>query len=107
MLVACGNGPREARRRLCNGWPQDLAGSGRQEHADRRPAADGARRLDAAAVSIDEMADDREAEPGPPFGARAARVHAIEPLEDARQMLRRDADAGVAHIHPHAIIRLA
>ena len=65
MLVTRGNGPRDARRRLCNGSPEACAGgSGRQQHADRRAAADGARRLDAAAVRVDEVPHDRQAEAG-------------------------------------------
>src|SRR6267378_4648807 len=42
------------------------------------------------------MLHDRQAEPGPAFLAGAAGVHAIESLENAGEVLGRDARAGVA-----------
>ena len=64
-------------------------------------------RPNAAAVRLDEVLHDRQAEPGPALGARAAGVHAIEALEDPRQVFRRDADAGVAHADRNAARRRA
>src|SRR6185295_19824534 len=79
---------------------------------ERRALAEPARDLDLAAVRLGDVLDDREAEPGPPLLAGAPLVDPIEALEDARQGLLRDPDAGVldldargplpaGHPHPH------
>ena len=62
------------------------------------------RRLDArtradeniSAMQAHDVLDDREAEPGSAQRPAAGLVHAVEPLEQVRQMLLRDADAEVA-----------
>src|SRR5687768_9481757 len=54
--------------------------------------------VDAPAVRLRHVFDDGEAEAGAALFARAAAVDAVEALEDPRQRLRRDADAGVAHL---------
>ena len=46
------------------------------------------------------MFHDREPQAGPSRGARPGVVHAIEALEDTRQVLRRDAAARVHHRDP-------
>ena len=52
-----------------------------------------------SAVPLDDRPDDREAESaaGRHSGAGARRVHLVEAIEDARQVLGRNARAGVAH----------
>src|SRR5208337_503575 len=52
--------------------------------------------LDGAAHLFDRMLDDGEAQAGAAHGARSRFVNAIEALEDARQVLGWDSDAGVA-----------
>ena len=51
-------------------------------------------------MRVDQMADDREPESRSSLIARAAGVHPIEPLEDARYVLGRDADPRIAHVQP-------
>ena len=50
-----------------------------------------------------DVLDDREAEPGSAQRPAAGLVHAVEPLEQVRQMLLRDADAEVADGHRHLV----
>src|SRR6266576_1035109 len=47
-------------------------------------------------MGLHQVLHDRQAEPGPAFLAGAAGVDAIESLENAREVLGRDARAGVA-----------
>src|SRR6185369_11986379 len=54
-------------------------------------------RLDPAAVQLDEAAHQRQAEPEAALRTDARALHLGEGLEDLRQHLRGDADAGVAH----------
>ena len=69
----------------------------RQLDANRRAAAlAGARRVDAAAVRLDEVPADREPQAEPAVRARERAVGLAEALEQVRQELRRDAFAGVA-----------
>src|SRR5262245_42653368 len=49
-----------------------------------------------AAVKLGEMADERQPDAEPALGARAAALALPEPVEDERQELPIDADAGVA-----------
>src|SRR5204863_3235740 len=52
----------------------------------------------AAAVGLGDRVDDRQAEADAVAAARAARVDAREPLEDARQLLLRDPAALVGDV---------
>src|SRR4051812_28934365 len=81
-----------------------------REHRVRRRQADRERRAvsnafaldpNAAAVHLDEMARQREADAEPAKLARHAGVRLPEALEDERQMLLRDADAGVGYADLH------
>src|SRR5687767_5306013 len=54
-----------------------------------------ARGVHSAAVSLDQVLDDGESEPGSAFATRASRVDTVEALEDAHEMLRPHAGAGV------------
>src|SRR5215218_9935715 len=78
--------------------------SRQEEHPDRGPLSGRTRRLDAATVRVDEMAHDRQTEPGASLRAGAAGVDTIEALEDARQVLRRDPDPGIRDVEPHAFV---
>ena len=68
---------------------------------DRRPVADDTLGAHRPAVRLDEMSNDRQAEAGAAFVARAAGVDAIEALEDAADVLDGNASPGVAHAHRH------
>ena len=54
------------------------------------------RRVDAAAVHLDQAADQGQADAEPPLGAVERAVGLGEQVEDAREQLRGDPDAGVA-----------
>ncbi len=56
-----------------------------------------ARRGDGSAVQANQLVDQRQADAGSLERAAALRLDAMEPLEQSRHLLRRDADAGVAH----------
>src|SRR6185503_11235380 len=75
----------------------------RAEHA-RKHAADAelARDLEPRLMELQHVLDDRESEAGAAGLARAARRDAIEPLGQARQVLRRNAVARVDHGKPSA-----
>ena len=65
-------------------------------HGERRALAE---RLSTATVppcSRDQLLDQRQADARAFVGARARALDAVEALEDARQLLARNADAGVA-----------
>ena len=49
-------------------------------------------------IDCDQVLDDREAQPGAAQLAAAGLVDAVEPLEDARQVVAGDADAGVGDL---------
>src|SRR5687767_3039310 len=53
--------------------------------------------LEPRAVQAEHVLDDRKAEPGAAARARARGRDAIEALGDPRQVLRRDALAGIGH----------
>src|SRR5262249_3259902 len=46
---------------------------------------------------LDDALGDRQPQPGPALGPAAGLVDTVEAVEDARQMLRRDADARVTY----------
>ena len=60
-------------------------------------AEPGALRDDGAAVQIDERLGNREAEPEPAEGLRDGAAALLERIENPRQRLGRDADAGIGH----------
>src|SRR6185503_12153072 len=72
------------------------AGVGRQGEADDGPLPFVALDVQLPAVRQHEVLDDRQSEPRAPQLARAGLVHAVEALGDARQVGRRNPDAGVA-----------
>ena len=57
---------------------------------------------DLAAVGLHDLADDRQAQPRAAGPVHAG--HAEELVEDVRQELRRDADAGVGDRQPHPAV---
>src|SRR5439155_27273736 len=59
--------------------------------------------FDAAAMGLDQVLDDCQAEAGAPFMAGPARVDSIESLEDPRQVIGGDAGAGVADSHDRVV----
>src|SRR5262249_35738371 len=69
---------------------------GRQPQGEGRSDADRGVDVDAAAVVDRDVLDDGEAEPGATGVPRAGLVGAVEPFEDAVEVLGRDADALVA-----------
>ena len=54
-------------------------------------------------MSLDEVFDDGQAEPGAAFLARPTGVHAVEALEDAGQVIRPNAGAGVTDSHDNVV----
>src|SRR5260370_20334558 len=72
--------------RLCNDGEVEKEGSAASQLTFR---------FDAAAVRLDEVLHDGKAQSRAALLPRAARVNAIEPLENARQMVGGDAAAGV------------
>ena len=67
----------------------------RQADGEGGAVADLAGGLDAALHGLDQVLDDRQAQAGAAQLARTRLVHAVEALEDARQVGLRDADAVV------------
>ena len=80
------------------------AASGRRTRSSRAAPGPGAARLDAAAVQPDERSHDGQPEPEPALRSiqRLPLLH--EQVEDPRQHLGADADAGVAHDDQHAAV---
>ncbi len=64
---------------------------------NREPSRPGCRR-DLAADRLDQVLDDREAQPGAPEFPAPRLVDPVEPLEDARQVVTGDADPGVGDL---------
>src|SRR5436190_120851 len=64
-----------------------------KDRADPRRAFD----LEKTAMAIEDVFDDRQAEPGAAHFTRAGRVDAVEPLGQSWQVLARDALAVIAH----------
>ena len=55
-------------------------------------------------MPLQRMLDDREAEAGAAARPRAAGIDAIEALRDPRNLLLRDADAGVDDLEDGAVV---
>ena len=68
----------------------------RQGDADRRAGARLALHADGAAVQADQFMHQRQADAGAFHGASALALDPMEAIEDTRQFLRGNADAGVA-----------
>jgi hypothetical protein len=51
-----------------------------------------------------QILDEREANPGALEAAAFRPLHAVEAFEDVRQLVRRDARAGVAHRELHMVL---
>ena len=64
---------------------------------NRAPPSGAVLDVDAAAVQLDQVLDDRQPEAGAAGIAGARLVHAVEPLEDARQILVGNARTFVGH----------
>src|SRR5438128_9943273 len=75
----------------------------RQREVERGSRVLTALRPDAAAVELDELLADREPEPGPARAPRDRIVQLLEGLEQAREVLRADADPRVRHLHAHGL----
>src|SRR5262245_4913242 len=54
-----------------------------------------------SAVGLSQVLDDGQSQPGATLGARTRAVDTIEALEDARQVLGRDAAPGILHLERH------
>ena len=74
---------------------------GRQGEDERRADTDPALGPDAAAVGLDDLFGDGQAQPRPAAGPGPRFVGPVEALEDVGQTLRGDAFAGVGHRHLH------
>ncbi len=68
-----------------------------KKERERAANAGSALHLDSTAVGLGDGLGDAEAQAGAPCLARARWIHAIESLEDSRQGLRSDPDAGIPH----------
>src|SRR5690606_7504922 len=75
--------------------------SASEDHGEHGAAARTARRLDAAAVRLDDGADEAEPEPEPAFVT--PRLAPVEAVPDARQVLRFDADPGILYHDPESL----
>src|SRR5450759_3232183 len=67
----------------------------RERREDRRSCPRCAFRGYTPPVRFDEMAHDRESAPRSTVGAGAPRIGTVEPLEDSRQVVGRNADPGI------------
>src|SRR6185312_11502866 len=74
--------------------------AGWEKRANHGTAAGCALGFDPARVRLDEVAHDGEPESGAARVARPAGIHSIKALEDAGQVLGRDADARIADAQP-------
>ncbi len=74
-----------------------MRGAARHGNAEGAARAGRARHADRAAVSLDELLHERQADAGALVAAGARVAGAVEALEEPRLILGRDADAGVLH----------
>src|SRR5438270_7713548 len=76
-----------------------------ESHDEAGAAAELALDLDLPVVLLDDVADDRESQAGAAGLPGACPVDPVEALEDAAQVLPRDARAGVRHLdHGRAVL---
>src|SRR5690606_14826538 len=78
---------------------------GREMAAERAAATFAALDRQRAVVPLQRVLHDREPQAGAAGRARAARIDAIEALRDPRNLLLRNADAGVDHLEHGAVVR--
>src|SRR6185437_493020 len=78
--------------------------SGREREPKSGAAARDAVDADRPAHRLDEVLDDRETEARPAHVARTSAVDAVEALEQARQVARLDARAGVGDLHAQRVL---
>ncbi len=69
----------------------------RQADGEGGPVVRRAGSRDLAAMQLDQLLDQRQADAAALEAAALGALHAVEPLEQARDLVRRDADAGVGH----------
>jgi len=62
--------------------------------------------FDVASMELNEIVNNRETEPEPPMPARRRAVRLPEPIEYVRQEPGIEADAGVRHLDPNALVDL-
>ena len=74
----------------------------RQHHAKGGADIHGALDRDLPPVQPHQLVDERQADPGALVGPRPRPGHAVEALEDVRQMFRWDADSGILNRERHA-----
>ena len=75
---------------------------GRKLEREGRAAAGPARGRHHSAMALDDRFDDRQSKATTGRVPRTGRIHLIEPIEDVRQMLGRDARSGIADRHDDA-----
>src|SRR5512141_2038718 len=86
---------------------QAMGSRGREHDAEGAAFAHARVQLDPAAVQLDDLAGDGEAQPGALGLAREQVVGAVEPLEDALSILGPHAGSVVLHLDGHAAGRLS
>src|SRR6185369_10150565 len=74
-----------------------------QSEMERRALVLTALRPDAAAVELDELLADRQPEARAPGAARDRIVELLERLEQSRQIVLANTDAGVGHTQPDGV----
>ena len=87
---------------MSHGWVRSRGGAQRQPQTERRALTGFAPDADVTAVACCHVLDDREAETGSAGVARPGRIHPVEALEDAIELVLRDADSLVAD-HDHCV----
>src|SRR5437773_9082270 len=93
LVVICVDSMKKKRRSRGRGpW---------QANEKRGPLPQPAGGLDAAAHRLHQMLDNGQAEAGSAQFAGARLIHAVEALEDARQVTFRDADAVIRDFQAH------
>ena len=86
------------RARSPPGGRVSIGAEARETDGEPRAGADAAGDVDLAADRLDQVLDDREAQAGPAELAAPRLVDAVEPLEDAGQVVAGDADPGVGDL---------
>src|SRR5262249_9943330 len=77
--------------------PGRCGGVRAQENGEHRAGAEGALDVEKSAVTVEDVLDDREPEPGPAHFARARGIDAVEAFGQPRQMLAGDALTLITH----------
>src|SRR5262245_15273550 len=82
-----------------------LLGTDGELHLEGRAFSESGLHPDAAAVHLDDLLGDREAEAGAAFRLGVRVVHLMEVLEDARSVLLRNTGTGVGDSHGEVTVR--